>query len=102
MSVVHSTAPFWQDPGNIAINRRQSHVPLHSFRSAAGAVQQLSRPPWVTSDAAQRSDSRKQELSGCEWDFKVFESPAAAPKDFWKEAFDASSFGQVSSDCAAV
>lgn len=109
MSVVHSSAPFWQDPGSIAINRRNSHVPLHSFRSPASAVQHLSTPPWTALDApdaaqapyqAQHDRPRvgsRQELSGCEWAFKVFPNPASVPDGFWRTGYDDSGFGTVRS-----
>lgn len=109
MSVVHSSAPFWQDPGSIAINRRNSHVPLHSFRSPASAVQRLSTPPGTALDApdaaqapyqAQHDRPRvgsRQELSGCEWAFKVFPNPASVPDGFWGTGYDDSGFGTVRS-----
>src|SRR5690349_7902951 len=108
MSVTHSTAPFWQDPGNIAINRRNSHVPLHSFKSVAAATKHLSKPPWRNQDASTAAgaaaagagrcsprDSRRQELSGCEWGCKVFPNPKAVPEDFWEVKCDDTAFTRV-------
>lgn len=93
-------APFWQDPTALAINRRQAHVPLRSFRGVQHAVQQLTRPPWVKpaehyTEQNELKGSRQQQLSGCEWQFQVFDRPEAVPNGFWSKDFDASKFGKV-------
>jgi hypothetical protein len=112
MSVVHSSAPFWQDPGHIAFNRRNSHVPLHSITSTANAVKYLSQPPWSKCNAADAAAApsgtgssaaagiaprldRRQELSGCEWGCKVFRNPNEVPEDFFEAAYDDSAFDKV-------
>ena len=71
-------------------------MPLRSFKSAAGAARTLSHPPWVQTAAAEPSHSRQQELSGCDWGFKVFDNPQAVPEGFWQPDFDAAGFGKVS------
>lgn len=82
-------------------------MPLHSFKSAAGATKYLSTPPWRDHDASKHPapaaaagavvrrprDSRRQELSGCEWGFKVFPNPKAVPEEFWEPTYDDREFG---------
>jgi hypothetical protein len=86
-------------------------VPLHSFRTAAGAAKHLSKPPWGIVDTKPTTAggaanacvgvSRRQQLSGCEWGFKVFPNPAAVPEGFWQPGFDDSGFGKVGTGLAA-
>lgn len=87
-------------------------MPLHSFRTAAGAAKHLSKPPWISDEPTSTAVgsvagaggsprvSRRQQLSGCEWGFKVFPNPAAVPEGFWQPEFDDSSFGKVSNGVA--
>lgn len=89
-----SAAPFWADPRVLALNRRQSHTPLHSWRCRETALQHLLQQPSLQQHAPRTSDSQ-QLLSGCSWQFKLVDNPSAVPSGFHEPGFDASSFTQV-------
>jgi hypothetical protein len=85
-------AKFWQDPGALAINRRQSHTPLKSYVAPAAAAKQLALPTQGYAPAG----SREQLLSGCDWRFKLFDSLEAVPADFHDTSYDEDGFTTVS------
>lgn len=59
-------SPHWANPRCVSFGRMPAHVPLRSYRSHAAALA--------------REDPRLQ-LSGCEWGFRLFPSPAAVIAD---------------------
>jgi hypothetical protein len=86
-------AKFWQDPRALAINRRQIHTPLKSYVAPDAAARQLALPTQGYAPAG----SREQLLSGCDWRFKLFDSPEDVPASFSKRAFEEDGFTRVSS-----
>jgi beta-galactosidase len=86
-------AKFWQDPRALAINRRQSHTPLKSYVAPDAAVRQLALPTQGYAPAG----SREQLLSGCDWRFKLFDSPEAVPASFHEPGYADDGFTTVRS-----
>ncbi|WIA37008.1 hypothetical protein OEZ86_013994 [Tetradesmus obliquus] len=81
-------AVFWQDPRALAINRRQSHTPLKSYVAPDAAARQLALPTQGYAPAG----SREQLLSGCNWHFKLFDSPEAVPAAFHDTSYEEEGF----------
>jgi beta-galactosidase len=90
-------AKFWQDPRALAINRRQSHTPLKSYVSPDAAARQLGLP----SQGYAPAGSREQLLSGCDWRFKLFDSPEAVPASFFERDYEEDGFTTVSSSSSS-
>jgi hypothetical protein len=81
------TANDWENPQLLGINKRGPHVPLKSYPSLRSATQ---------SGRQQQASPRLMLLSQCEWDFKLYDSPAHVPEDFPSESpADAASFGRL-------
>lgn len=90
-------AVFWQDPRALAINRRQSHTPLKSYVAPDAAARQLALPTQGYAPAG----SREQLLSGCNWHFKLFDSPEAVPAAFHDTSYEEEGFITVRADSFA-
>jgi hypothetical protein len=79
--------PDWENPSVLGINKRGPHVPLKSFPTLRSATQ---------NGRQQHASPRLMLLSQCEWDFKLYGSPALVPEDFPSESCaDGLSFGQI-------
>lgn len=71
---------------------------MRSYTSPDVAFKQLQRP----CQGYGPTGSREQLLSGCEWSFKLFDSPSHAPKDFHEVEFDAKDFTTVRGRASAI
>lgn len=90
-----SVRPFWEDPGCTGINRRAAHAPLRSFPDADAALRYFTAPVPAPPDTLSHATPRMQRLSGGEWDFKLYDSPAAVPAGFYEPSFEADGFCKV-------
>ncbi|PNH12217.1 Beta-galactosidase [Tetrabaena socialis] len=112
-----SGSPDWENPAVLGINKRSSHAPLRSFRSLAASLAPL-RPGVHSAASPQEGDALVQQrtavseslsargvtgggewgvrcLSGCEWEFQLFQNPALVHEDFPTPSYDTSGWGKI-------
>ena len=118
----------WENPQVLGSNKRRAHVPIRLHHSAQSASEQFrvsldSIPPvtlltpsspkpltrlndgslnplmgGIPYPPAYQSGLRR--LSGSEWTFQIFPTPAAAPSDFHQPGFDASRWTHIPVPCS--
>jgi hypothetical protein len=71
----------WEDPSVFAINKRSSHVRLHSFRKEESAFDYIASIGRTLHP--HDASGNKIMLNGI-WDFRLYPSCEAVPEGFWK------------------
>ena len=90
---------MWEDPSVFALNKRASHVRLHSFREAESAFDHIA----CIGRTLHPDDApaNKIMLNGM-WDFRLYPSAEDVPEDFWMPGHSLQDWGQVRPACHAM
>ncbi len=73
-----ASAPLWENPTILGINKRAPHVPLRSHTSLQSAL------AWFQPGGTAHYQGSQHQLSGRLWDFKIYPNPASVPERFWE------------------
>lgn len=92
LTCVEHTGNIWENPQVFHVNKRASHVPLHSFPSEEAAIEYFSQVG--RSSEGENHLGQRTYLDGY-WDFKLYDCPEDVPSGFWAPEALCQNWGKV-------
>eukprot|EP00798_Chlamydomonas_sp_ICE-L_P012243 gene12244-15384_t len=87
MARVYHGLNDWENPGLLGINKRLSHVPLRSHETLTSALEHFSLIGSSSAEKQNHYEGGLMQLSGCDWDFKLFKCPEEVTHGFYEMEF---------------